>query len=76
MIAQRHCSVREVNAIRDRLRKEGITDGAVSDALGCSRTQWNQMLNGHQPMRRVYRYAVIGYLIMRKTNRNQHLREV
>jgi len=70
-MSRRHCTDIEVNAIRNRLRRDGITDEAISSAMGLSRVQLNQMLNGHQPMRRVYLYAVIGYMVTLKANRKK-----
>ena len=67
-MSRRHCTEAEVTAIHSRLRREGVTDAAISDTLGVSRVQWNQMLNGHQPMRLVYKFAVIGYMVARKLN--------
>ena len=67
-IERRHCTHEEVDAIRNRLRRDEITDGAIAEELGVSRTQWNQMLNHAQPMRRVYSFAVIGYMVMAKAN--------
>ena len=67
-VLNRHCASHEVNEIRNRLRRDGISDAEVAKALGCSRTQWNQMLNERQPMRTVYRWAVLGYLMVRKKN--------
>jgi len=54
--------------MRNRLRKEDITDGTVAEALGMSRTQLNQMFNHAQPMRLIYKWALIGYMVMRRAN--------
>lgn len=67
-IPRRHCTPAEVDSIRNRLRRAGVADGSIANELGVSRTQWNQMLNGHQPMRLVYKFAVIGYMVMLKVN--------
>lgn len=58
----------EVEAIRNRVRKEGITDGQLADILGCNRTHLNQMFNGRQPMRVIYRYAIFAVIIERRRN--------
>ena len=52
----------EVEAIRSRVRKEGITDGQMAEYLGCSRSHINQMFNHAAPMRVVYRYAIIAVI--------------
>ena len=65
-MSRRHCTPEEVDAIRNRLRREQVTDEAISSTLGVSRVQWNQMLNGHQPMRLLYKYAVVGYMVGRR----------
>ena len=70
-VQNRHCLSHEVVEIRNRLRRDGVTDGELAKALGVSRTQMNQMLNERQPMRTVYRWAVLGYLLLRQ--RNQRL---
>ena len=67
-MSRRHCTPEEVIAIRNRLRREKVTDEAIASTLGVSRVQWNQMLNEAQPMRLVYKYAVIGYMVERKLN--------
>lgn len=67
-VRNRHVPPAEVTAIRNRVRREGVTDTQLSATLGMSRVQLNQMFNGHQPMRMVYKYAIVGYLIMRKAN--------
>jgi hypothetical protein len=68
-ITRRHCTPDEVTSIMIRLRREGVADGAIADTLGVSRVQWNQMLNGHQPMRLVYKFAVVGYMVGLRVNK-------
>lgn len=62
-VKNRHCTPAEVDSIRNRLRKDRITDNKLAAVLGVSRTQINQMLNGRQPMRRVYRYAIMSAMV-------------
>ena len=62
---------REVEAIRDRVRAEGLTDSQLGDILGCSRTHINQMFNHAAPMRIVYRYAIIAVLTEIRRNKTK-----
>ncbi len=62
-MSQTHLPKHEVESIRDRVRREGISDGQLADILGVSRTHMNQMLNNRQPMRLVYRYAIIAVIL-------------
>jgi len=57
------CPAHEVEAIRRRLRADGVTDGRLAGVLGISRTHLNQMLNHKVPMRVLYRYAILAVMV-------------
>ena len=63
----------EVDTIRTRVRKEGITDGQLADILGCTRTHINQLFNHKLPMRKVYRYAIMMVIIELRRNKSEQL---
>lgn len=67
-VAKKCMPLHEVEAIRDRVRREGISDGQLADMLGCSRTHVNQMFNHAAPMRIVYRWAIIAIIAELRRN--------
>ena len=66
---KRMCRRHEVDSIRARLRKEEIPISQLSQVLGVSRTHLSQMFNHRQPMRVLYRYAILAVLLEIKRNR-------
>ena len=55
---RRHCSTREVEGVRNLLRRKGVKDHVVAEQLSLSRTHVNRMLNLRDPMQLRYKRAM------------------